>query len=42
MSNIEVLGKLEDIVGKDFASNNYEDLFIYSQDPGVSHPRQVD
>ena len=42
MSNIEVLSKLEDIVGKDFASNNYEDLFIYSQDPGVSHPRQVD
>ena len=42
MSNIEVLSKLEDIVGKDFASNNQEDLFIYSQDPGVSHPRQVD
>ncbi len=42
MSNAEVLSKLEQIVGKDFASNNQEDLFIYSQDPGVSHPRPVD
>jgi len=42
MSNAEVLSKLEQIVGKDFASNNQEDLFIYSQDPGVSQPRPVD
>jgi len=42
MNSVEVLSKLEEIVGKDFASNNHEDLFIYSQDPGVSHPRQVD
>jgi glycolate oxidase len=42
MSNAEVISKLEEIVGKDFASNNQEDLFIYSQDPGVSQPRPVD
>ena len=42
MNKEEILGKLEDIVGMDFASNNPEDLFIYSQDPGASLPRPVD
>ena len=42
MNNVEVLTKLEEIVGKEFASNSQEELFIYSQDPGVSHPRPVD
>jgi hypothetical protein len=42
MNSIEVLNILEEIVGKDFASNNSEDIFIYSQDPGVSLPRPVD
>ena len=42
MNSVEVLSKLEEIVGKDFASNNHEDLFIYSQDPGASLPRPVD
>jgi len=42
MNNVEVLSKLEEIVGKEFASNSPEELFIYSQDPGVSHPRPVD
>jgi len=41
--NKEVIIKdLEEIVGKDFASNTAEDLFIYSQDPGASEPRPVD
>jgi glycolate oxidase len=38
----EILEKLEDIVSKDFVSNKAEDLFIYSQDPGVSFPRPTD
>jgi len=38
----EILRNLEEIVGKDFASNKLEDLFIYSQDPGASEPRPVD
>lgn len=38
----DILRKLEDIVGNDFVSNNSEDLFIYSQDPGASLPRQLD
>jgi len=42
MNSVEVLSKLEEIVGKNFASNNQEDLFIYSQDPGASFPRPVD
>ncbi|MFX0020649.1 MAG: FAD-binding oxidoreductase, partial [Promethearchaeota archaeon] len=33
---------LENIVGKDFVSSREEDLYIYSQDPGASLPRQVD
>ena len=42
MNKEEILKNLEEIVGKDFASNNAEDLFIYSQDPGASEPRPVD
>ena len=42
MNKEEILEDLEDIVGKDFASNAAEDLFIYSQDPGASEPRPVD
>jgi len=42
MKNEEILQKLEKIVGKDYTSNNKEDLFIYSQDPGASLPRPVD
>jgi FAD/FMN-containing dehydrogenase len=38
----KILKDLENIVGKDFASNKPEDLFIYSQDPGASLPRPVD
>lgn len=37
-----VLKELENVVGKDFVSNREEDLYIYSQDPGASLPRQVD
>ena len=37
-----ILNKLQEIVGSEFASNKIEDLFIYSQDPGASIPRQVD
>ncbi|MFW9897253.1 MAG: FAD-binding oxidoreductase [Candidatus Thorarchaeota archaeon] len=42
MNKDGILKNLEDIVGKDFASNKPEDLFIYSQDPGASEPRPVD
>ncbi|TFF85477.1 MAG: FAD-binding oxidoreductase [Promethearchaeota archaeon] len=42
MSNETILSSLEKIVGKDFASNKKEDLFIYSLDPGASLPRPVD
>jgi FAD/FMN-containing dehydrogenase len=42
MKNEEILQKLEKIVGKDYASNREEELFIYSQDPGASLPRPVD
>ena len=42
MKNEIILKKLEDIVGKDFATNNLEDLYIYSLDPGASLPRPVD
>ncbi|MFX1357474.1 MAG: FAD-binding oxidoreductase [Promethearchaeota archaeon] len=42
MKNAEILKKLENIVGKDYASNREEELFIYSQDPGASLPRPVD
>ena len=39
MNEKKILKELEDIVGKDFASNRSEDLYIYSQDPGASIPR---
>ncbi|MHA1491051.1 MAG: FAD-binding oxidoreductase [Promethearchaeota archaeon] len=42
MNKNEIIKKLSDIIGKGFVSNNTEDLFIYSQDPGVSDPRPVD
>lgn len=42
MDNETILKDLEAIVGKEFVSNNAEDLFIYSQDPGASLPRPVD
>ncbi len=42
MSKETILSDLEEIVGKDFASNKKEDLFIYSLDPGASLPREVD
>ena len=35
----QILESLEKIVGKDFVSNEPEELFIYSQDPGASEPR---
>lgn len=38
----EILSKLEEIVGKDFVTNKFEDLYIYSRDPGPSMPRPVD
>jgi len=38
----KILINLEEIVGKDFASNKSEELYIYSQDPGASEPRPVD
>jgi len=37
----KIMTNLEEIVGKDFASNKAEDLYIYSQDPGASEPRPV-
>ena len=41
MNQDKIITKLEEIVGKDFASNKKEDLYIYSQDPGASEPRPV-
>jgi len=42
LSEINILKELEEIVGKEFASNRSEDLYIYSQDPGASLSRPVD
>ncbi|MFW9822027.1 MAG: FAD-binding oxidoreductase [Candidatus Thorarchaeota archaeon] len=42
MTKEDIISNLKVIVGNDFASNNAEDLFIYSQDPGASEPRPVD
>lgn len=42
MNKESILKQLEDIVGKDFVSNRSEELYIYSQDPGASLPRDVD
>jgi len=37
----KIITNLQEIVGKDFATNKAEDLYIYSQDPGASEPRPV-
>ena len=42
MSQLNIIKELENIVGKEFASNRSEDLYIYSQDPGASLSRPVD
>jgi len=42
MKKNEILERLGEIVGEDFVSNNKEELFIYSADPGASNPRPVD
>ena len=42
MNKDNVLIQLQKIVGKDFVSNNPENLYIYSQDPGASLPRPTD
>ena len=42
MDKEHILNELENIVGKDYASNTAEDLYIYSQDPGASLPRQIE
>jgi glycolate oxidase len=42
MNSQTIIQELENIVGKDFASNQSEDLYIYSQDPGASIPRPTD
>jgi len=38
----EIISELQKIVGKDFATDSEENLYIYSQDPGASIPRSVD
>ncbi|MFX0102115.1 MAG: FAD-binding oxidoreductase [Candidatus Hodarchaeota archaeon] len=42
MQEEEILASLEKIVGKEYVSNEMEDRYIYSQDPGASLPRKVD
>lgn len=42
MNTDQILKDLQNIVGKEFATNSSEDLYIYSQDPGASLPRPVD
>lgn len=42
MNTDQILKDLHNIVGKEFATNSPEDLYIYSQDPGASLPRSVD
>ncbi|MFX0041257.1 MAG: FAD-binding oxidoreductase [Candidatus Heimdallarchaeota archaeon] len=42
MNKDKILRNLEEIVGTDYVSNNPEDLYIYSQDPGASLARPVD
>ncbi|MFX1418436.1 MAG: FAD-binding oxidoreductase [Promethearchaeota archaeon] len=42
MNKENILTQLQNIVGKDFVSNDPENLYIYSQDPGASVPRSVD
>jgi glycolate oxidase len=42
MNNEKILKELQDIVGKAFVSNDSEELFMYSIDPGASDPRPID
>lgn len=42
MQSEEILAKLEAIVGKEYASNKKEELYMYSRDPGASEPRPAD
>jgi len=42
MNTDQILKDLQNIVGKEFATNSTEDLYIYSQDPGASLSRSVD
>ncbi|MHA1297068.1 MAG: FAD-binding oxidoreductase [Promethearchaeota archaeon] len=42
MNKKEIISELQKIVGKDFATDSEENLYIYSQDPGASIPRSVD
>ncbi|MBW2615004.1 MAG: FAD-binding oxidoreductase [Deltaproteobacteria bacterium] len=39
---MDIYTSLKNIVGEDNVSNNPEELFIYSRDPGAQHPRRVD
>jgi glycolate oxidase len=38
---MDVLSRLSEIVGADFASNRQEELFMYSRDSGAQRPREV-
>ncbi|MBD3211442.1 MAG: FAD-binding protein [Candidatus Lokiarchaeota archaeon] len=42
MNKEKILNKLHGILGKDYVSDDPEELFIYSMDPGASEPRSVD
>ncbi|TXT63081.1 MAG: hypothetical protein BAJALOKI3v1_440029 [Promethearchaeota archaeon] len=42
MNKKKIFNKLQEIVGKDYVSDDQEELFIYSMDPGASEPRSVD
>ena len=39
---MNIYSSLVNIVGKDFASNRPEELYMYSRDPGAQPPRKVD
>ncbi|MBW1674090.1 MAG: FAD-binding oxidoreductase, partial [Deltaproteobacteria bacterium] len=39
---MDLLSSLINIVGEEKVSNNQEELFIYSRDPGAQHPRKAD
>jgi glycolate oxidase len=38
---MDVLSRLSEIVGTDFASNRQEELYLYSRDSGAQRPREV-
>jgi len=42
MNNEKIFTELQDIVGKAFVSNDPEELFLYSIDPGASEPHPID